>query len=192
MSNKIYLIHGFNIKDGGAQTTDTVRPLFEEMGYQVIEIDYGFMHLLRSKLCNPNLARAIANLVEEGSTCVAHSNGGALAYRACEMGAPFKNVILVNPALDKNKKLASQVENIQIWYSPNDFWTGIARYIPKTIWGSMGRKGYTGEFDERIEMFDEDAMFGRFKDEHSGIWQSEDAREVFVNEVDNLIKNKGA
>ena len=184
----IYLIHGFNVKDDGADTVDTVRNYLEDVGETVVDIDYGHFQRLRVRMCNKGLAKALSNLVEEGSTCIAHSNGGALAYLACEFGAPFKNVILVNPALDANKALAKHVENVQVWYSPKDKWTGIAKYIPFSPWGAQGRKGYTGKKDNRYTQFNEDELFQNMKDKHSGIWQSDKTRQYFVEEVLKLIK----
>ena len=184
----IYLIHGFNVKDEGAETVDTIKGLLEIEGQQITEIDYGHFGLMRVKWCNKGIAKAISSLVEPGSTCIAHSNGGTLAYLACKMGAPFKNVVLVNPALDSNKAIASQVEKVQVWYSPHDKWTGLSKYIPNSIWGAQGRTGYTGSEDNRYFQFNEDEHIGRFDDEHSGIWHSPVSRQYFVDNVVKMIK----
>ena len=186
----IYLIHGFNVKDDGADTVDTVRDYLEVSGEEVCDIDYGYFQRLRVRLCNKGIAKTLSNLVEPGSTCIAHSNGGALAYLACEFGAPFKNVILVNPALDAHKAIAEHVENVQVWYSPHDKWTGLAKFIPASIWGAQGRKGYTGEEDSRYVQFNEDEIFGKMSEAHSGIWQSDRTRQYFVEKVLELIKEK--
>ena len=189
MSELVYLIHGFNVKDGGAGTTDSIRPYLEEKGLVVKEVDYGFFHRIRVRLCNDGLAKVIAELVKPDSTCIAHSNGGNLAWKACEYGAPFKNVILVNPALDADKVIAKQVENVQVWYSPNDFWTGIAKYIPLSDWGEQGRTGYTGPLDSRYTQFNEDLLLGRsILDEHSGVWHSHANRKFFASKVIDLIR----
>lgn len=188
MAHVIYLIHGFNVKDGGAETVDTVRDHLEERGYRVEDIDYGYFQRLRVRLCNKSIARVLAHLVKPGSTCIAHSNGGALAYLACEFGAPFKNVVLVNPALDSKKVLAKQVEKVQVWYSPHDKWTGLAKFIPKSIWGAQGRTGYTGHPDARYENIDQEEAIGRMKDEHSGIWHSELTRKYFADKVHAMIQ----
>ena len=188
MNNKVYLIHGFNVKDDGASTVGSIRGLLEADGFDVTEITYGWFHRMRVRLCNKGIASVIADLVEPDSTCVAHSNGGALAYLACEMGAPFKNVVLVNPALDSNKALASQVKKVQVWYSPHDKWTGLSKFIPNSIWGAQGRTGYTGPEDDRYTQFNEDKLIGRFEDEHSGIWHSELSRQYFADNIEEMIK----
>ena len=187
MEHTIYLIHGFNVKDDGAETVDTVREYFEDMGYKVCDIDYGFFQRIRVRLCNKSLAKAISNLVSPNSTCIAHSNGGALAWLACKYGAPFKNVVLVNPALDSKKAIAKQVQKVQVWYSPNDKWTGLAKYIPNSIWGAQGKTGFIGE-DNRYTNFNEDELLGRHEDEHSGIWHKEESRLFFTTEVAKMIE----
>lgn len=188
MNELVYLIHGFNVSDGGASTTDSIRPYLEAEGITVRELDYGHFFRVKVRLCNEGLAKMIANLVKPGSSCIAHSNGGALAYLACEFGAPFKNVILVNPALDSDKAIAKQVENVQVWYSPNDKWTKLAKYVPFSPWGSQGHTGYTGPLDSRYEQFNEDLLLGRSKDEHSGIWHTNANRHFFTQKVVPLIK----
>ena len=193
MENKhiVYLIHGFNVKDNGAQTVDTIRSYFEFRGYRVCDIDYGYFHRMRVRLCNKGIAKAISSLVEPNSTCIAHSNGGALAWLACEYGAAFKNVILVNPALDSNKAIAKQVQKVQVWHHPCDKWTGISKYIPNSIWGAQGRTGYTGPEDDRYSNYNEEELFGKLEDEHSGIWHDENNRLIFAGVVEEMI-NKGA
>ena len=188
MNELVYLIHGFNIKDGGKRTTDSIRPYLESEGITVREIDYGYFRRIKVRLCNDSLAMAISQLVKPGSTCIAHSNGGTIAWKACEYGAPFKNVILVNPALDKDKVIAKQVEKVQVWYSPNDKWTKLARFIPFSDWGEQGRTGYTGVLDSRYDQFNEDLLLGRAIDEHSGIWHSNASRKYFTEKVVPLIK----
>lgn len=188
MSNKVYLIHGFNIKDDGAATTGTVKQLLQNHGYKVVEIHYGFFHRMRVRLCNKGLAHAISSLVEPGSTCIAHSNGASIAFLATQYGAEWKNLTLVNPALNKNLKFPDQLENIQVWYAPHDKWTGLAKFIPNSIWGAMGRVGYKGELDNRVVQYDQEAILGRFEDEHSGLWNSTIARKFFTEEQANMIR----
>jgi hypothetical protein len=183
----IYLIHGFNVKDDGADSIDRARVYLEDKDFEVTDIDYGYFQRLRVRMCNKGLAKVMSTLVEPGSTCIAHSNGGALAYLACEFGAPFKNVVLVNPALDSTKALAAQVENVQVWYSPHDKWTGLSKFIPNSIWGAQGRTGYTGPEDSRYVQYNNEELLGRFKDEHSGIWNTSERREYFAGKVAALV-----
>lgn len=188
MSNKIYLIHGFNVKDDGAATVGTIRKGLEAHGYEVVEIHYGFFHRVRVRLCNKGLAHAISSLIEPNSTVIAHSNGAAIAYLAAEFGAQWKNMTLVNPALDNALIFPAQLENIQVWYAPHDKWTGLAKFIPNSIWGNMGRVGYKGVIDDRVVQYNQEKILGRFEDEHSGMFQSDMARKYFVTEQADMIR----
>lgn len=187
MSNKIYLIHGFNVHDDGHSTTDSLISYLEDMGYEVVDLDYGHFHRLKVRLCNNGLARFIAKMVEPNSTCIGHSNGCAIAYLACELGAKFKNVVFVNPALDSEKAVAGHIKNIQVWYSPNDKVAWISKFIPKSIWGSQGTTGYTGKKDSRYVQFNEDLLFGE-EVRHSGIWKTHEFRKLLAKKVDEMIK----
>ena len=188
MAHVIYLIHGFNVKDEGADSVDTIRSFLEDYGYIVVDLDYGYFQHLRVRLCNKAIAHIICHLIKPDSTCIAHSNGGTIAYLVCEFGALFKNVVLVNPALDSNKALAKQVEKVQVWYSPHDRWVNLAKFIPFSIWGSQGRTGYTGPADDRYTNINEERVIGRMQDEHSGIWHSEIAKKYFAEKVHLMIQ----
>ena len=142
---------------------------------------------MRVRLCNKGLAHAISHLIQPDSTVIAHSNGAAIAYLAAKNGAPIKNLTLVNPALDKDVVFPGQLENIQVWFAPHDKWTGLAKYIPKSLWGNMGRIGYKGPLDARVTQYNQEEILGRFEDEHSGLFKSTLARKYFVTEQHNMI-----
>ena len=65
----------------------------------------------------------------------------------------------------------------------------MAKYIPNSIWGAQGRKGYIGD-DPRYpgNQFDEEAELSEFEDEHSGLWKSTEAKQFFVDKVKKMIK----
>ena len=188
MSKKVYLIHGFNVKDEGATTTGTIADLLVNKGFNVTQIHYGYFFRLRVRLCNKGIAHTMAHLIEPGSTCIAHSNGASIAYLALQYGAQWKNLTLINPALDNTLEFPEQLENIQVWYSPHDKWTGLAKYIPNSIWGNMGRVGYKGSLDDRLVQYNQEKILGRFEDEHSGIFSSPVARTYFATEQANMIR----
>jgi pimeloyl-ACP methyl ester carboxylesterase len=187
MNDLVYLIHGFNVKDGGEGTTDSIRPHLEKRGLRVREIDYGHFFLGKVRSCNAGIARAITGIIKPGSTCIAHSNGCAITYLACKFGAQFDNVVLVNPALDSKLALAEQVKNIHVWYSPNDPWVSLARYIPWSIWGAQGKTGYTGPLDPRYTQFNLDLILEDTYGHHSKLWHSYENRENCAEETLKMI-----
>lgn len=168
MKQTVYLIHGFNVRDGGAQSTDLLAPLFNTAGYRVKELDYGFYGFFRTRFCNDSIAQAMAATLIPDSLVVAHSNGCDLVYRAAQHGAIFHRAILLNPALDK-KKTIKNAKSVHVWHSPSDMWTLAARFRPASTWGSQGRDGYVGN-DPRYTNFNEDEIFGS-RVGHSGIFR---------------------
>jgi len=192
MNELVYLIHGFNVKDSGKSTTDSIKPYMEELGFIVRELDYGYFHRVRVRLCNESVARMIAELVKPGSACIAHSNGGALVYLACEFGAPFEYVSLVNPALDSKLAISKKyVKHVDVWYSPRDPWVNLAQYIPWSIWGAQGKTGYTGKYDHRYRQYNEDLILPTTdKNSHSQIWKSHEARKVYADITAKTIRGQ--
>jgi len=175
-----YLLHGFNVKDGGLATTGSLRNKLEDAGHTVREIKYGWMGRVKVRLCNKSLARAIADMAEPDSYLIAHSNGAAIAYWACEFGAPFKQVFLINPALDAEMEMPN-VSKVRVFHALSDPWTKLARWIPFSVWGRQGAVGYTGlDLDDRYHQTELDALTGE-KVGHSGIFKTSALRSKLIN-----------
>lgn len=180
----IHSIHGFNVDDEGAATTDTLTPLFEELGYTVQEHNYPDFFLIRKRLCNPAMGSMVAGMVKPGDAVIAHSNGCAIAYLAAKAGAKFGHVTLINPAL--NSKLAiPNADTVDVWYSPSDPWTNLAQYIPWSIWGAQGRTGYTGK-ERMYRQFNEDKFFNN-EMKHSGVFADPKKRLLLVQRTHERI-----
>ncbi len=167
---RIYLIHGFNEKAKGSTTVGRLHMPLEVAGYSPKLVSYGYKELLGVSLCNGGLASMFAAVCRPGSTIIAFSNGCDITYRALEMGAAASKVVFINPALDRDKALAYQVKNIQVWHSPSDPWTGLARYIPFSDWGAQGKEGPSFE-DERYEVVNADKFFGG-ETRHGGVFRN--------------------
>ena len=165
----IYLIHGFNVTDGGKGTTGSLKNGLENAGHTVREIKYGWMGRIRVRLCNNGLAKALADMAEEDSIVVAHSNGCAIAYKAALYGAPFKQVFLINPALDADKEVPN-VRKVHVFHALSDPWARLAKWIPYSIWGNQGQVGFTGEAEEgKYKQTELDSLAGKAVG-HSGIF----------------------
>ena len=183
----VYLIHGFNVRDGGKNTTGTLRNQIEEAGHTVEEIHYGFFHRWRVRWCNRGVARAVSSMARKDSYVIAHSNGAAIVYLAAKFGAPFKHVFLINPALNSKLEIPN-VEKVDVFYSESDFWTGLAKFIPASLWGSQGRVGYKGEDEEgRYSQTELDKLAGR-EVGHSGIFETHTSRRRLLQVILTSIK----
>jgi hypothetical protein len=156
----VYLVHGFNVKDGGEATVGWLKPVLEEAGYKAVMVRYGWLFRLRVRLCNSRLAKLWGSVAEPGSIAIGHSNGCDLIVRAAQEGAPFKKTILFNPALNSDTVFPVIFEEISVFYSPSDSATRLAKWIPWSRWGDMGTTGYDGEPDTRVVSFNEETLAG--------------------------------
>lgn len=168
---KVYLLHGFNVRDGGESTIGTIADGLICSGFKVRQIKYGHIGRVGVRACNDNVAATIASAIEPGSSIVAHSNGAALVYEAAQLGAQFGNVFLINPALDSTKDIKN-AKQVTVYYSPSDPWTKLAKYIPFSNWGNMGAVGYRGRKSDCVHLnVNLDKLTG-LETKHSGIFQS--------------------
>lgn len=152
----VHLVHGFNVSDSGARTTDRLAPYFENVGFRVVEHDYGFQLFLGAWACNSTIAKRIRTKVSPGDVGVGHSNGCAILTRAADAGAPFAGLVLINPALDADITFAPHLKWVHVYYNRDDGAVALAELIPHWLnkrWGDMGARGYVGR-DSRIENID--------------------------------------
>lgn len=146
------LVHGFASK-GGKGSTDLLRPYFEAAGYQVAELDYRWTGLIGVRTCNKKLAQSWAGwcrIVASHATeiiGVGHSNGCAILRASAWLGAPFTQLVFINPALNtkgKKTRIGPLVRWVHVWHSPSDKAVRVARWLPRHPWGRMGAVGYKG------------------------------------------------
>jgi hypothetical protein len=108
-------------------------------------------------------------MAEPGSSVIAHSNGANVVHAAAKAGAVFRNVFLINPALDADVSIPNAAY-VHVFYSSSDPWTKLARWIPFSPWGRQGQVGFLGD-DPRYESTDLDVLTGT-KNGHSGIFST--------------------
>lgn len=160
MKPRAFLIHGFNVDDGGAGTTDRLRPYFESNGYEVVEQDYGWRGLLGVRLHNDRSAARLVAEAMPGDIAVGHSNGAAIIHAATHAGARLTGVVYINPALDRDLAPGPSVLWADVYYSPSDKVVPWARLLIGHAWGDMGRTGYRGN-DKRVRSWNLETAFGR-------------------------------
>ena len=160
------LVHGFASK-GGKGSTDLLRPFFEDAGYEVAELDYRWTGLIGVRTCNKKLAQSWAGwgrIVASQATeviGVGHSNGCAILRASAWLGAPFTQLVFINPALNtkgKKTRIGPLVKWVHVWHSPSDKALRIARWLPRHPWGRMGAIGYKGD-DPRYINYDKQNDF---------------------------------
>lgn len=174
----VYIAHGFNVRD--PRVFFKIGQAFAAANHEVVEIDYGWTGLITARIAVAREGRRLAEVAKPGDIAVGHSNGCAVIARALELGAPLRQVMLINPALDKHRTLVG-VERADIYYSEDDIAVLFGKYLRwfsplrligmQTTWGEMGRTGYRGDADNHFNwrlktLLDEDTRIG-----HSGAFQ---------------------
>lgn len=148
-----YLIHGFNVKDGGASTIDRLLPYIREQSQEsdiITQLDYGWFGLWSVMFHNKDVAKDLkaqqsklvhsqaceAYTTTEGvftrdysqQYVIAHSNGCAILVEAAKRGAIFKRVLLINPALPCDTIFPSTIGEVLVVYTKHDTPTNAAKW----------------------------------------------------------------
>ncbi|QDU34249.1 hypothetical protein KS4_23150 [Poriferisphaera corsica] len=181
---RIIKLHGFNVHDKGAATVDMLNPYLADYDYQ--DLDYGYFNLKDVRMKNSTVALALAVQTKQPKQDIwlGHSNGCAIIYEALELMSdvsavspeiaeylPYpQGIILINPALDADIEFPEGNYFIHIYYSPSDDPVWWAKWLWWHKWGSMGRDGYTGKPDPRINQFNEMDLLAR-NIEHSDVFK---------------------
>ncbi len=167
-----WLVHGFNVRDGGAASIDRLRPHLEARGWTVRDLDYGWRGLLGVRLCNAGTAATLASLSDPADAAIGHSNGCAIIRRAVVAGARFARIVLINPALDRDTEWPGHTGAIEVWHAPSDVATWAARWLLFHPWGDMGRHGGDGRWyvNHDADRIASEAAGRRVELGHSGVF----------------------
>ena len=147
----VYIAHGFNVRD--PRLFFKLGQAFAAANHEVVEIDYGWTGLITARIAVAREGRRLAEIAKPGDMAIGHSNGAPVITRALDLGAPLRQVMLINPALHKRRTLPG-VERADIYYSEDDRVVTFGKYLrwfsplrligKQTTWGEMGRTGYQG------------------------------------------------
>jgi len=192
-AGKVVLIHGFNLKDGGAKTTDQLENFIGAAGYDVDidEADYGFWSLwqilwLKGKARTAVIYR-IARAIEKADIIIGHSNGANFGTQALEiLPEEFRNtkkVIWISGALDTKTPIPASVESLLVLYTPHDFWVKLSTYLPLNPWGRMGARGYLGGNPKANNLMDDSVK------RHSDWFKKRHLRQTW-NYIYDFVKEK--
>ena len=147
---RVILVHGFNVRDGGAGSILKLTPYLEAAGYRVKRFRLGFLDLIGVRMLNGRFSDLLTDMSEPGDIVIGHSNGCLISMLAAEQGAEFAQMIFINPALDGDTPLPKQIKRLDVWFSPSDGPTWWAKFLYKHRWGDMARTGYVGVKDSRV------------------------------------------
>jgi len=176
MNKRVILIHGFNVKDGGAKTIDTLRPMLEQEGYLVEDFDYGFLGLIMVRFRTDFISKMLKLYSNPGDIIIGHSHGCAITAKAIEKGAEFEKAVFIHPALNNEWEIPeiSNIKKITVFYSKKDVatwsakvlrWISPMRFIGKKhFWGAMGSTGSKSKDARWVNVDDGHSHSGIFKD----------------------------
>jgi len=153
---KIVLVHGFNVRDGGASTVDKLAPYLEAAGHEVEtdEADYGYYSLLKVRLKKHSAVLRIAGALEDADVIISHSNGSNYANKALKLLSRrrrYYREIRLSPAL--NRKTSTHASKCWVFHTKTDWAVRISSFIPFHPWGRQGAYGYKNG-DTRMENID--------------------------------------
>ena len=168
LRGRAWLLHGFNVWDGGEGSIDKFIPALVGADFDVVEFDYGWLGPVGVKAMDGRLAKLLAKLVRPGDVVIAHSNGCCIAQMAADLGAPFAVMVFISPALDRDAPLPAHIGERHVWHTPSDEWVTKARWIPFVKWGDMGAVGYQGDPSTRTINFNGEVLLGIKPIRHSG------------------------
>lgn len=147
---RIVLIHGFNVRDKGARSIDTLAPLFREFGHEVDtdSADYGFQWLVKVRFgfLHYEAIQRITCAIAAADAVVTHSNGANYFNQAANLLAgiwPEKKLLVahVSPALDESAPFPDNVDHAWVLYTSHDLPVKFARVLRGHPWGAMGAYG---------------------------------------------------
>lgn len=160
-SSKVHLMtqvvfaHGNFLIDDGESSIDRLKPYLSH--HEILEADYGFLSITGSILFNNNVAGVIKGMAPRNSVGIGHSNGCYLLIKACQLGAKFKVLILINPSLPPLLEIPESLSKVIVLYNRFDYGVWTAKLFSRS-WGDMGRVGYLGD-DPRVSSYETHEMF---------------------------------
>jgi hypothetical protein len=192
-----HLVHGFNVTDGGAATTDKLRPHLEARGFRVVEHDTTWGHslirnLLSVRFGNAKRAEVLAQSIKAGDLLVGHSNGCLLISMACWLLAQLEDtvgvrVVMFNPALDVDAPLSPVISSALVFHTKSDRTVWSAKLLRGHRWGEAGRVGYRGVSLPRVHNCSYEVL-GMTDLQHSGIFATEERIEKAMIAVDDWLE----
>lgn len=153
----VYSLHGFNVDDRGAATTDRLAAELRKHGLTVLEIDREHEGLIAARLRDDDVVDRVCAALEQQTlhdmdrtVLIGHSHGCNIAHQICRARGSFapRLVYLINPAL-RRTALFPRGTHVVCYYSANDrtvtmsLWLRLLpwNWFAEHPWGEAGRKG---------------------------------------------------
>lgn len=155
MRRAAILVHGILTDAAWSHGIGLLAPELESRGYTVEIAAWnpgGWGFLLRPLLTRRSgaslLARWVNHLSKLGVSDIVgfgHSHGAQLLAKASCYGAPFRVLVFINAAADRDVKIGQQVDWVLNYHTRGDKILRIASMLPFHPWGSLGKSGFPPE-----------------------------------------------
>lgn len=144
-----WLIHGFNVSDGGYGSVGRLAPYLPE---PATLHSYGWTGLLGLHCANRRAVAALLRLIEPGDNLVLHSNAALIGWQLAQvLGATLGAVVCINPALRRDAQWPAGLPVLCL-HNSTDWVVQLGRMwgrlfpvdgIEAQGWGAAGRYGFT-------------------------------------------------
>lgn len=177
---RVDLVHGIHTTEGPGAFPALIAPFFEHEGFSVESHYYGHIMAVQTRWKNPRVVEELMDTIPDGGIYVGHSNGCTLAWMLAEAGKKFRGVVLINPALDRNKVITPrQAGFVHTYFNKGDCAVSLSRVLAFHPWGEMGKKGPSFE-DPRYRNFNTGEVSGMpAVSGHSTIYTKEENRKAW-------------
>jgi len=169
---KIVLVHGFNVRDGGANSLDKLAPYLQAAGHEVEvdRADYGFFSLWAVRFRKHSAVRRIAGALETADAVVSHSNGANYTNKALNAlhNSRWLREVRIAPALNRGTAAAPNVRRCTVLHTRTDVWVWLSGFLVGHAWGWQGLLGYKGP-DTRMVNWD----YSDLVRDHSGYFDDD-------------------
>lgn len=168
-----FLIHGFNVSDGGKGSIGRLAP---HLNGDIVTVDYGWTGVVTLRCTNREVVADLMRKVKPGDVLIGHSNGALICWEiAMRLKDRLAGVVVINPAMRRDTRwpdglpvlcLANSTDWVvqlgRIWSRAVDVsYTGIVPLMLESAvkgsgalfkrafkfkphgWGAAGRYGFT-------------------------------------------------
>lgn len=153
MKPRILGING--IRTDGSASTDLLLDEFAFCeGFITVDVNYPKVNIFTARSRSRQLrnARRLVERHDKGDILIAHSYGCLLALRAMELGAQFSHVFLFAPAMNRDFTFPYLgMTKLHVIHNKKDKAIKLGSLLAWHDFGKMGRLGYDGAPDPRIE-----------------------------------------
>ena len=146
----VYLVHGWRSR---GEYMDRLAIGLRGKGYAARVIKYGQTFWRgETEQASFDAVVQLTKAVRKGDVVIGHSNGCNVTHDALRVGLIAETCIFLSPALDESISSIDYMptlRRVHVWFTKKDWAVWLAKFVPSSDWGAMGRYGYQGN-DERF------------------------------------------